>query len=55
MVESSNKIRIFLDMDIEEKEYVEEGKLGSKLLVGKHARKGAVHEIMQKFKEGGSY
>jgi hypothetical protein len=32
-----------LDIDIEEKEFVEEGKSGSKLLVGKQVRKGAAH------------
>jgi hypothetical protein len=37
MVESSNKTIKFSNMDVEEKEFVEEGKLGSKLLVGKQA------------------
>jgi hypothetical protein len=52
MVESSNKIAKVSNMDVEEKEFVEEDKLGSKLLVGKQAGKGAVHETMKKFEEG---
>ncbi len=51
MVESSNKTKKDLDMDIEEKESIEEGKSSSKLLVGKQTRKGVAHQTMQKFEE----
>jgi hypothetical protein len=46
-----DKIGKVSDMDIEEKEYVEEGKSSLKLLVGKHAKKGVIHEMMQKSKD----
>jgi hypothetical protein len=52
MVESFDNIGKVSNVDIEEKESVEEGKLGSKLLVGEHVRKGAIHEMMQKFEDG---
>lgn len=43
-VESSNETRKTSYMDMEEKEYIEEGKLGSRMSHGKQRNKGAIHE-----------